>query len=118
MRETPAAAFVDGNAGLGAVVGQFSMQLACDKAIIYKTRHIVAASCEVLCAGKGDWGGLGDRQEQQSLWDRRPLHGNGRETRCGSSDCMSIQSSSVSHTEGWWPCVIYGLTKMNSTHGY
>jgi len=32
VRETPAAAFVDGNAGLGAVVGQFSMQLAIEKA--------------------------------------------------------------------------------------
>ena len=41
MRETPAAAFVDGKAGLGAVVGQFSMQLAIEKAI-YKTRSLGA----------------------------------------------------------------------------
>ena len=32
MRETPAAAFVDGKAGLGAVVGQFSMEIAIQKA--------------------------------------------------------------------------------------
>jgi len=32
VRETAAAAFVDGSAGLGAVVGQFSMQLAIQKA--------------------------------------------------------------------------------------
>ena len=31
VRETSAAAFVDGNAGLGAVVGQFSMELAIEK---------------------------------------------------------------------------------------
>ena len=36
--------------------------------------------------GKGDGGGLGDCKEQQPLWDRRPLHRYGRETRfveCG-----------------------------------
>ena len=32
VRETPAAAFVDGKAGLGAVVGQFSMEIAIQKA--------------------------------------------------------------------------------------
>jgi len=32
VRETSAAAFVDGNAGLGAVIGQFSMELAIEKA--------------------------------------------------------------------------------------
>ena len=35
MRETAAAAFVDGSAGLGAVVGQFSMQLAIQKVRTY-----------------------------------------------------------------------------------
>ena len=45
--------------------------------------------------GKGDGGGLGDCKEQQPLWDRRPLHRYGRETRsveCGGDygEGMSI----------------------------
>ena len=62
--------------------------------------------------GKGDGGGLGDCKEQQPLWDRRPLHRYGRETRsveCGGDygEGMSVWIIAVKMYNKWTKVAAY-----------